>query len=670
MSDLNELFKVISEGKKHYEETDPTGKKLKEVKEHVRSDLDNIFSQLVSMKEELETELHQLEAKKEEALINEIATLVAEETLTEEPDPELRTVKVPETVELPTPEQRAVGTKYDVDRYLKTASFQQPDPDTVSKDVDDIRAKIKFLEQAIGRIAVTGPGSGEVNFRYLDDVNRATMTDSNNNWVLEYDSATKKVKFTNTVGPLEDVNTRTASVTSLTKDRIVLVGEDGQLVDDENLTFDGTDFVLNGNLTVNGDITYINTTTLDVTDKNITIAKGATGPTVADGAGISVDGASANITYRNTGDAWEFNKNVIPSATYSKNLGATGFQWNQVYANNANLKTVSFDLNGATGPLQEGQMAWNSVDKTVDLKQNQIIQQIGQEAFVLVRNRTGSTITNGSFVRFAGAEDNGVARLLVAPFLANGTYSNLYGLGVSTEDILDDEDGFVTVFGKVRNLNTTNTGITLETWQAGDTLYASPTIAGKLTKVKPTAPNNSLPVATVLRVDSQIGELFVRPTYEQKRTYGTFADTTDQFAAEAATVNPNAVYPVTFNTTAVANGHRRGTDTSQIISEASGLFNYQFSMQFVSTNSAAKEVYIWFRKNGNDIPDSASRITITGNNVYSVAAWDITVSMNANDYFQIMWAVSNTSVHISAPAATAFCPSVPSVLLTVSEVAL
>lgn len=650
MTDLNDLFKVIAEGKKEYEETDPVGIKLKQVKENVKSDLGSLFAQLTSLKEDLEKELVVAEAKQEQAPM-----------ITEE---------IPAQPIIHTPEVRAAQVDADVNKYLTDKSFQNPQPDIVNKDVEAIRNKIKFLEQAIGRIAAAGPGSGEVNFRWLDDVNRATMTPSNNNWVLEYDSATKKVQFTENIGPIEDINTHTASVTSLTKDRIVLVGDGGELIDDANLTFDGTDFILNGNMTVNGDITYINTSTLDVTDKNITIAKGATGPTIADGAGISVDGANANITYRNTGDAWEFNKNVIPSGNYDKNLGATGHQWGQVYANNINLKSMLFDLNGATGPLQEGQLAWNSTDKTIDVKQNQITQQVGQESYALVRNRTGFTITNGAFVRFAGAEENGVARVLVEPFLANGTYPNLFGLGVATEDILDDEDGFVTVFGKVRGLNTTNTGITSETWVAGDILYASPTTAGKLTKIKPTAPNNVIPVAAVLRVHSQIGELFVRPTYEQKRTYGTFADKTNQYAAEAATVNPNAVYPVTFNTTEVANGHRRGTDTSQIISEASGLFNYQFSMQFVSTNSAAKEVYIWFRKNGNDIPDSASRITITGNDVYSVAAWDITVSMNVNDYFQIMWAVTNTSVHISAPVATAFCPAIPSVLLTVSEVAL
>lgn len=165
MSDLNELFKVIAEGKKHYEENDPTGKKLKEVKEHARTDFDNIFSQLISMKEELETELHQLEAKKEEAIINEIATLVAEETLTEEVPP-LKTTIQPEAI--PTPEEKAVGVKYDVDKYFRNASFQQPEPDIVSKDIDDVRVKLKFLEQAIGKIAAHGPGSGAAEIYNLD----------------------------------------------------------------------------------------------------------------------------------------------------------------------------------------------------------------------------------------------------------------------------------------------------------------------------------------------------------------------------------------------------------------------------------------------------------------------------------------------------------------------
>lgn len=188
MSDLNDLFKVIAEGKKQYEENDPTGKRLKEVKTHVKEDLNDIFAQLMTMKDGLEKELVVLEAKKEEAIINEIATLTAEETLT----PELNTIKVPEDAPLLTPQERIQKTANDVARYSKTASFQQPDPDVVSKDIDDIRAKIRFIEQAVGRIAATGPGGGEVNLRWLDDVARETIADGR--W-LKYNGATKKFVF-------------------------------------------------------------------------------------------------------------------------------------------------------------------------------------------------------------------------------------------------------------------------------------------------------------------------------------------------------------------------------------------------------------------------------------------------------------------------------------------
>ena len=46
MTDLNELFKVIAEGKKQYEETDPTGQKIKRAKEHAKEDFSALFSQL------------------------------------------------------------------------------------------------------------------------------------------------------------------------------------------------------------------------------------------------------------------------------------------------------------------------------------------------------------------------------------------------------------------------------------------------------------------------------------------------------------------------------------------------------------------------------------------------------------------------------------------------
>ena len=75
---------------------------------------------------------------------------------------------------------------------------------------------------------------------------------------------------------------------------------------------------VNGNLVVNGTTTTLSSVTLEVADKNIVIAKGAANSSAADGAGITVDGASATLTYRHTGTLWESNKTFkITDATAS-----------------------------------------------------------------------------------------------------------------------------------------------------------------------------------------------------------------------------------------------------------------------------------------------------------------------------------------------------------------
>lgn len=68
------------------------------------------------------------------------------------------------------------------------------------------------------------------------------------------------------------------------------------------------DVTIDGSLTVNGTQTTINSTTLDVDDLNITVAKGAADAAAANGAGLSVDGASATFNYASSGDKWTMNK--------------------------------------------------------------------------------------------------------------------------------------------------------------------------------------------------------------------------------------------------------------------------------------------------------------------------------------------------------------------------
>jgi hypothetical protein len=77
----------------------------------------------------------------------------------------------------------------------------------------------------------------------------------------------------------------------------------------DSAKFSGGVFI-QGDLIVNGTQTTINSTILTVDDKNIVIADGATNAAAADGAGITVDGANATITYSASTDTWQFNKGI------------------------------------------------------------------------------------------------------------------------------------------------------------------------------------------------------------------------------------------------------------------------------------------------------------------------------------------------------------------------
>ena len=143
--------------------------------------------------------------------------------------------------------------------------------------------------------------------------------------------------------------------------------------------------------------------------------------------------------------------------------------------------------------------------------------------------------------------------------------------------------------------------------------------------------------------------------------YGAFHDTTTQSAAAI-----NTAYPITYNATDLSAGVSLGTPTSRIYVNRAGSYNFQFSLQLVTTNSSAKTVYIWARINGTNVTNSATKITMSGNAQAYVAAWNFVLKMNTNDYFELVWSTSDTGVQIQASSASAPVPAIPSVIMTVS----
>lgn len=150
--------------------------------------------------------------------------------------------------------------------------------------------------------------------------------------------------------------------------------------------------------------------------------------------------------------------------------------------------------------------------------------------------------------------------------------------------------------------------------------------------------------------------------------YGAFQDNTTQTAA--ATSTP---YAVKFATTDYSNSVTvvtDGTNLTRITVDETGIYNMAFSLQLVKSTAAAKNAWIWPRVNGTDVPDSATKVTLVGNNAAVVAAWNFFLSLTAGDYVQLMWAVEDTNIQILHEAATAFCPEIPSAILTMNFVSV
>ncbi len=151
--------------------------------------------------------------------------------------------------------------------------------------------------------------------------------------------------------------------------------------------------------------------------------------------------------------------------------------------------------------------------------------------------------------------------------------------------------------------------------------------------------------------------------------YGAFQDSTDQTAA-----NTTTAYAITFNTTDFSNGVTLSNSSRINVTDA-GIWNCQFSIQFKNTTNDTQDVDVWFRKNGTNIDNSNSRFNLSprkssGDPSHLIAAMNFFVSLDASDYIEIMWRVSDVGVSIEQYAAgtSPTRPTIPSAIVTMSFV--
>ncbi len=150
--------------------------------------------------------------------------------------------------------------------------------------------------------------------------------------------------------------------------------------------------------------------------------------------------------------------------------------------------------------------------------------------------------------------------------------------------------------------------------------------------------------------------------------YGSFSSDQDQTAA-----NTTTAYAMTLNTTDYANGVSVAS-SSRITVEYPGIYNLQLSAQFINTDVQAHAASVWFRKNGTDISNSNTRLSVPAKHGLtdgsSVFALNFFLEMQATDYVEMLWSTESTNVslqHIAAQSSPTR-PATPSVIATIAFV--
>lgn len=189
--------------------------------------------------------------------------------------------------------------------------------------------------------------------------------------------------------------------------------------------------------------------------------------------------------------------------------GNVTFYYPTTFEDNVVISEIQFDNPAVSG---EKLLTWNNTDGTLNLglKGGNVTLQIGQEEVALVVNKSGIDLLEADFrvVKVLGAQGQ---RLSVGLAQADSDINSATTLGVVTETILNNAEGFITTVGMVNNINATGAKSFggLETWNDGDVLYLDPVNAGYMTNVKPITPAHLITIGYVVNA-AHNGKIYVK----------------------------------------------------------------------------------------------------------------------------------------------------------------
>ena len=259
-----------------------------------------------------------------------------------------------------------------------------------------------------------------------------------------------------------------------------------------------------------------------------------------------------------------------------------------------------------TGTAAVGTTRWNNTLGSTEttLKGGSVILKNGVDLVARVVNKVtpNTTLTKAAYqvVKVSGAQGG---RLAIDLAQANNDNNSADTLGVVTETIATNQEGFIITVGQLENINTTGS-LQGETWADGDVLYLSPTTPGAITNVKPTGATGHIVVIGYVEYSHAInGKIYVKIMngWELDELHNVYINTGTLANNQVLTYNSSSQLwenktnssTLTVNTTSIASGTVGRVlfeGTGNVLQESANLFwdntNSRLNIGAVASNTA------------------------------------------------------------------------------------
>lgn len=241
--------------------------------------------------------------------------------------------------------------------------------------------------------------------------------------------------------------------------------------------------------------------------------------------------------------------------------------------------------------------------------------------------------------------------------ISNGSFTNIYANNIYSPGLIVD---FTNITGT--SLTYTNGSFTNLTTTNLSALNANIT---NLNLNNTTISNISLTQTTLSNIPYVRYDDTLKKILYKNNHYGEFISTSLQ------PVSVNNTLTLVYNSSFTYGINTNNLNQSEIIISQNGIYKIGTSIQFDVINSSSKvDCYFWFRKNGNDIPNSATAVHINSKGDIQSGYAEIIQQFNASDKIQVVIGSNEGSIEAYyAPASTSVFirPAIPSVITTVYQ---